>query len=144
MTHEEKLALAIQFNKERVANNKVGQIATRDLIRADALEVEELEMLVGLYPELEVGKTYKVGDIFQYSDKLFEVMQAHTSQADWLPTELPALYKALMPSGVIPNWIQPTGAQDAYQIGDKVLFETKVYESVINANTWSPTGYPAG
>ena len=41
-------------------------------------------------------------------------------------------------------WVQPTGAQDAYASGDRVTFEGQVYESVIDANVWSPTAYPAG
>jgi hypothetical protein len=36
------------------------------------------------------------------------------------------------------------GAHDAYKIGDRVRFNGKVYESRINANVWSPSGYPAG
>lgn len=43
-----------------------------------------------------------------------------------------------------PVWKQPTGAHDAYKIGDKVTFEGKRYTSKINGNTWSPTAYPAG
>ncbi|MEF2554597.1 hypothetical protein VQ042_25485 [Aurantimonas sp. A2-1-M11] len=43
-----------------------------------------------------------------------------------------------------PAWVQPSGAHDAYQIGDRVSFEGANYESVINANVWSPAGYPAG
>lgn len=35
-------------------------------------------------------------------------------------------------------------ASDAYNEGDKVIFEGQVYESVIKANTWSPTDYPKG
>lgn len=41
-------------------------------------------------------------------------------------------------------WVQPTGAADAYKTGDRVTFEDNVWESVIDANVWSPTGYPAG
>lgn len=44
----------------------------------------------------------------------------------------------------IPNWIQPTGGHDAYNIGDQVTFNGSVYESKIAANTYSPTDYPAG
>lgn len=44
----------------------------------------------------------------------------------------------------VPEWVQPTGGHDAYSVGDRVLFEGEVYESVIAGNTWSPTGYPAG
>jgi len=29
-------------------------------------------------------------------------------------------------------------------MGDKVRFNGKVYESVINGNVWSPADYPAG
>jgi hypothetical protein len=41
-------------------------------------------------------------------------------------------------------WVQPTGAHDAYNIGDQVTFEGNTYESLIDGNTWSPTSYPAG
>jgi hypothetical protein len=48
-------------------------------------------------------------------------------------------------TGATPDpWVQPTGAHDAYNTGDRVTFEGKVYESLINANTYSPTAYPAG
>lgn len=43
-----------------------------------------------------------------------------------------------------PAWMQPTGADDAYKLGDKVSFQSKNYESKINANVWSPAVYPAG
>jgi hypothetical protein len=29
-------------------------------------------------------------------------------------------------------------------MGDKVMFEGHIYESVINNNIWSPAAYPAG
>ena len=38
----------------------------------------------------------------------------------------------------------PTAVADAYSVGDRVTFEGAVWESVIDANVWSPTGYPAG
>jgi len=76
--------------------------------------------------------------------KLYRVVQAHTTQSDWQPQNVPALFVAAAPPGVIPDWVQPTGAHDAYNIGDKVRFDGKVYESKINANVWSPAVYPAG
>lgn len=36
------------------------------------------------------------------------------------------------------------GSNDAYNKGDKVSFENKVYESTIDGNVWSLTAYPAG
>lgn len=44
----------------------------------------------------------------------------------------------------IPEWVQPTGAHDAYQVGDQVAFEGKVYASLISSNVWSPAAYPQG
>lgn len=43
-----------------------------------------------------------------------------------------------------PIWLQPLGAHDAYNTGDRVTFEGKVYESTIDGNVWSPAAYPAG
>jgi len=65
-------------------------------------------------------------------------------QEDWVPSELPALYLSMMPENVIPEWVQPTGSHDAYNKGDKVIFEGEVYECIIDGNTWSPTDYPQG
>ena len=48
---------------------------------------------ITFYPTYEVGTFYKVNDIFNYKGKLYKVLQAHTSQADWLPNILRALYE---------------------------------------------------
>ena len=43
-----------------------------------------------------------------------------------------------------PEFVQPTGSHDAYKQGDRVTFNGKVYESLINANVWDPDVYPQG
>ncbi len=43
-----------------------------------------------------------------------------------------------------PEWVQPTGATDAYNTGDRVTFQGAVFESLIDGNTWSPAVYPDG
>ncbi len=144
MTHEERLALAIELNKQIAASKSAGQITTRDLIREDSLSPDEITGLVDLYPDWTVGVGYFVGDLIAYQDGLYQCIQAHTSQADWTPDTVPALFVSKTPAGVIPEWVQPTGAHDAYQVGDKVTYNGQVYESLINGNTWSPTAYPAG
>lgn len=81
-----------------------------------------------------------------YGDDLYQPLQPHTAQMGWTPDIVPALFRKIgkpTASGY-PAWEQPTGAHDAYQIGDRVMFNGHVYESLINANVWSPTGYPAG
>ena len=118
--------------------------ATRKLIRVDDLSEEELLDMIDLYPQYKINYPYVIGDIFKYEGKLYKVIQEHASQEDWIPSELPALYLNMMPENVIPEWIEPTGSHDAYNIGDKVIYEGEVYESIIDGNTWSPTDYPQG
>ncbi len=118
--------------------------ATRKLIRVDELSETELTELIDLYEPYQLDHDYNVGDVFKQEEKLYKVIQPHTSQADWLPDTLPALYLNMMPENAIPEWVQPTMADDAYSIGDKVIFEGEVYESIIDGNTWSPTDYPQG
>lgn len=43
-----------------------------------------------------------------------------------------------------PEWVQPSGAHDAYKVGDKVTFAGSRYVSLINGNVWSPAARPAG
>lgn len=43
-----------------------------------------------------------------------------------------------------PEWVQPTGAHDCYNTGDKVTYNGQHYVSKIDGNVWSPEAYPAG
>lgn len=105
-----------------------------------------LEVMV-LFPEWKPNTAYAVDERIRYADKLYRVVQAHTSQSDWTPDKTPALFSEVAKPGEIPVWRQPTGAQDAYNKGDKVHYPTindPVYESLIDANVYSPEAYPAG
>lgn len=91
------------------------------------------------------GITYKTNDRLMYNDKFYKVLQDHTSQSDWTPDTASSLYVEIAdPSNEYPEFKQPTGAHDAYAKGDKVTFEGKHYISLIDANVYSPTAYPAG
>ena len=78
---------------------------------------------------------------------MYRVVQAHTSQPTWNPPTVPALFSVVAYPGEIPVFVQPTGAQDAYNIGDLVHYPTitdPVYKSLIDANVWTPIAYPQG
>ena len=141
-TYTEEQWTREEWNLDRLS--KAAQIATKEMIKRETATPEEMEQLVDVFDDWEVGRGYKVGDVLTHDNVFYEVIQTHTSQADWTPDIVPALFKSHAPAGVIPEWQQPTGGHDAYNIGDKVTFEGEVYESLIDANTWSPTGYPAG
>src|SRR5699024_26429 len=117
------------------------------VVFAKDLTDEEKDNLLSQYEKYEVGVAYQAGDVINYNGELYEVVQPHTSQDDWKPDSTPSLYTPYLKGKIadkeiVHEWQQPLGAHDAYKTGDKVLFEDKVYESVIDANTWSPTDYP--
>ena len=90
-----------------------------------------------------VGHTYVVDERLQYNGVLYRVVQAHTSQADWTPDKTPAMF-VVVSLDEWPEFVQPTGSHDAYKKGDKVTFNGKHYISLIDANVYSPSAYPAG
>ena len=48
------------------------------------------------------------------------------------------------PETSYPDFVQPTGAHDAYKLGDIVKFNGQLYKSKIDNNVYSPEAYPAG
>lgn len=125
---------------DQAVNARLSQIETALSPLDDEMAVE----LTTLFPVWSVGTDYTVDERIQYADKLYRCVQAHTSQADWTPDATPALWTEVAKPGEIPVWKQPTGAQDAYMIGDKVHYPTKddpVYISTVDNNVWNPDVY---
>ena len=97
-----------------------------------------------LFKPWAVGVAYLVTERVRYDGKLYRCEQAHTSQEGWEPDQTPALWTEVAEPGEIPVWRQPTGAQDAYRLGDKVHYPDKdgpVYVSTIDYNTYEPGVY---
>lgn len=117
-------------------------IAYRGKIEAAASTMTDDAALtaVELFPAWETGKAYAVSDRVQYNGTLYKCIQAHTSQADWMPSATPALWK-IVSVDEYPEWVQPTGAHDAYNIGDKVSYNGKRYVCTSNANVYAPDVY---
>lgn len=75
------------MNKEKlVAAIKAMRETADDQTAAKAVE---------LYHAWAVGLTVEVGDRLQYGGKLYKVIQAHTTQADWTPDITPALFTVI-------------------------------------------------
>lgn len=112
--------------------------ASASLPDEDALEAVEL------FPSWKTDTAYEVGIRVRYEQQLYRCEQSHTSQSSWTPDITKALWTAVAEPGEIPVWVQPTGAQDAYRIGDKVHFpgaDDPVYVSTIDFNTYAPNVY---
>lgn len=123
--------------------------ALRALIEKAAVSLPDEDALeaVELFPAWAADTAYAADQRVRYGGKLYRCVQAHSSQAGWEPDKTPALWTEVAKPGEIPVWKQPTGAQDAYNKGDRVWFpekDTTVYESLIDANVYSPEAYPAG
>lgn len=110
---------------------------------ADTLPDAEAMTVPTLFPHWKAGTAYAVDDRICYLDVLYRCVQAHTSQDDWTPARTPALWTVVSVEEW-PEWKQPTGAQDAYQKGDKVTYKGQHYISTMDGNIWSPEAYPAG
>lgn len=93
-----------------------------------------------LYPQWLAGHAYIIGDRVRDEDILYKCVQSHTSQSDWQPHLTPALWKVVSIEEW-PEWIQPTGAHDAYPYGAKVSHAGKHWISGIEANTYEPGVY---
>ena len=114
----------------------------RQLIEHLAVTLDDETALTGveLFPAWVVGKAYAVNDRAQYNGTLYKCIQAHTSQSDWMPSATPALWKAVSVDEY-PEWVQPSGAHDAYNIGDKVTYNGQHYVCTSNANVYAPDVY---
>ena len=99
---------------------------------------------IELFPQWEVNHNYQINQRIQYNGKLYRVVQAHTSQNNWTPDVVPALFSQVALPDEIPVWRQPIGAQDVYQKGDKVRYPDEngpIYISIVDNNSWAPTVY---
>lgn len=107
---------------------------------SDTEALDSIELFEHWRPDTDVILDQRL----QYHNKLYRVVQAHHTQSNWLPDITPALFAEVAKPGEIPVWQQPTGAQDAYMIGDKVHYPAEndpVYECDIDYNVYAPTVY---
>lgn len=108
-----------------------------ELMSENATDEEALDNILA-FPKWEVGKAYEKDERIRYNDVLYKVLQNHTSQADWTPDVAVSLYVKVSIEE-FPEWVQPAGAHDAYNMGDKVSHNEKHWESLIDANVYEPT-----
>lgn len=143
-------AKAAAETAQGAANPQVATFASIALPSMAATMTDEQAVSVStLWPEWSAdGVAYKADDVVQHGGHLYRCEQAHTSQADWTPDASASLWSRIDIAGDgIDVWTQPTGAHNAYDIGDKVHYpgaDGPVYESTIDGNTWAPDAYPQG
>jgi len=106
----------------------------RMYVEGELDEAQYAELRAAL-TEAEPVKTY---DPEREIDALWKEVRRIAAVVDAMPAPEPEPEPA-----EIPEWVQPTGAHDAYMTGDKVRYKGAVYVSLIDGNVWAPDVYPA-
>lgn len=138
MTRTEALDL-----RKKVIDGETHEILRPYIEKAAAsLDDNDAVNAVKLFPIWTIGISVTVGERYQYADKLYKCLQAHTTQADWKPDDSPSLWVGISdPAEEWPEWSQPVGSTDAYAKGAKVSHNGKHWTSDVDANVWEPGVY---
>lgn len=137
--------------------------ALKDVILNTGYDLEEtLDKIYVMYSkgrlskdqmeELEALAREKANPINSYAplqeqiDKLYEDMKELEARVSLLEqeqsTEQPQ--EPTEPVEEYPPYKQPTGAHDAYHVGDKITYNGKKYICKLDNCVWTPDAYPAG
>jgi len=97
-------------------------------------------MGVAKFPPIpNVGEECEYLKVYAYGANKAKCLQEHTRMA-FTPEQTPALWLIIPTVAGYPIWKQPTGAHDAYAIGDRVVYNGSNWESKIAANVTVPDG----
>jgi hypothetical protein len=128
-----------------VATARASEIAGLAAVDAqlDEMPDDEVALLTFVYPAWSgEGVALEAEQKVRYNGVLYRVVQAHTTQADWTPDATPALFARYREPTAAPEpWVQPTGAQDAYKLGEQVTHNGSTWQSTADNNVWEPGVY---
>lgn len=117
--------------RARVLRPAIEKLAEENLTDENALDAVEL------FPRWVSDTIYSVDERISYEGTLYKCLQLHTSQPDWTPDIAVSLWVRVSIEEW-PEWVQPTGATDAYELGAKVSHNGKHWISDIPANVYEP------
>jgi chitin-binding protein len=80
---------------------------------------------------------YAVDTTCTYNGATYKCIKAHMSMAAWTPDSMTELWSTV--TSEIPEWVQPTSAETAYNTGDKVTYDGATWESTIDGNMDEPS-----
>ena len=130
----------------RIAQRKATQLAVADKIISDELDDQTVAELSALFDPWAPDQVVKVGDLRSWDDTVVECIQAHTTQADWTPDVVPALWKIHRAPVVGPE-VWQAGA--SYSTGEHVWYpdldgtEYVCLQGHTSQAGWQPPNVPA-
>jgi FtsP/CotA-like multicopper oxidase with cupredoxin domain len=87
----------------------------------------------------KAGKAYQAGNVVEFNKVDYRVRQSHTSQSDWQPPNVPALFAR------VNNNDGTWQTQIIYAVGDRVLFNGQLFAARLVHQSqvgWEPTNAP--
>lgn len=135
-TDEELLEIQMGANTERTRRQQLEDIPEQ---MAD-LNEQYLDV-AGIEPGEEWGQPQGAHDAYPKDWRVSHEGQDWISLVDanvWEPGQ--ANWRQEAAPGEYPEWVQPVGSEDAYDIGDRVHYSSTGldYESTLDANVWPP------
>lgn len=117
--------------------------AARITIKAqlDTIGDAAVAEVAALFPDWTPGLAVKVGDLLRWDGTVVEVVQAHTTQDDWTPDKVPALFKVHR-SPSMTEW----QAGIDVKVGEKLSYQGVTYEVIQGHRTqtgWEPDKVPS-
>lgn len=132
-------------NDKVIHNNKFWiSIANNNVWEPDTVNAPWEEYI----PVWENGVSYEMNQKVSYNEEIYVSLITNnttvpTDSSSWQLFSSENILTPEEETDNIPEWTQPD-ATSAYSIGDKVIFNGVIYESLIDGNVWSPEAYPAG
>jgi len=137
------VATATDGSVVHIGETNPNQVTSTGLDSLDYTESVEEHLLTAsqyaeTFPDLPPqGEPVEAGVTYNDNGQAVRCVQSHTRTADAVE-DIPALFAVARQQQ--DEWVQPTGAQDAYQTGDIVTYNGETWISKIDANTTVPDG----
>lgn len=107
----------------------------------DTIGDDAVAEVAALFPDWTPGVAVAPGDVLAWDGTLVEVIQGHTTQADWTPDKVPALFR-IHRTPQMTEWV----AGIAVKAGERFTFGGATWECVQAHTTqkgWEPDRVPS-
>ena len=128
-TAEREKALTKFANKVNKGNDKVIMALLLNVLDPKTINAKK-DVIINAFDSYEVNTDYSVGDKFKYDNKLYEVVEDHTSVVEWVPSAEPTKYKEVV--------LERAESDDKEQLADedhRYITKAQLDEAVSNAIT---------
>ena len=128
VTEREK-ALTKFANKVNKGNDKVIMALLLNVLDPKTINAKK-DVIINAFDSYEVNIDYSVGDKFKYANKLYEVIEDHTSVVEWIPGNEPTKYKEVV--------LERVESDDKEQLADedhRYITKAQLDDAVSNAIT---------